>query len=71
MSEHPIEMREGQATSLRRWSPRLVAEIFATVLIAVGVIMLMQPFSLTLYGYSFIVTLAGTILFVVGSKLSD
>jgi hypothetical protein len=31
--------------------------------------MLMQPISLTLYSYSFTVTLAGTVIFVVGSKL--
>jgi hypothetical protein len=55
----------------RRWSPRAVAEHAATVLIVLGVIMLMQPFSLTLYGYSFVTTLAGTILFVVGSKLPE
>lgn len=55
----------------RRWSPRGVAETLATALIVLGVIMLMQPFSLTLYGYSFITTLAGTVLFVVGSKFPE
>jgi hypothetical protein len=55
----------------RRWSPRAVAENAATVMIVAGVVMLMQPFSLTLYGYSFIVTLAGTVLFMVGSKLPE
>src|SRR5262249_40089423 len=55
----------------RRWSPRATAEHVATALIALGVIMLMQPFSLTLYGYSFITTLVGTVLFVVGSKLPE
>ncbi|MBT9292409.1 hypothetical protein [Prosthecodimorpha staleyi] len=52
----------------RRLSPRGLAEGLATTLIVAGVIMLMQPFSLTLYTYSFAVTLAGTVLFVVGSK---
>ena len=55
----------------RRWSPRAVAENLATVLIALGVLMLMQPFSITLYTYSFIVTLVGTLLFVVGSKFPE
>ena len=50
-------------------SPRAIAENAATVLIVAGVVMLMQPFSLTLYGWSFAVTLAGTALFLVGSKL--
>ena len=52
----------------RRWTPRIVAENLATVLIAAGFVMLMQPFALTLYTWSFVVMLAGTVLFVVGSK---
>ena len=55
----------------RRWSPRAIAENLATALIALGVFMLMQPFSLALYGWSFAVTLAGTFLFVVGSKFPE
>jgi uncharacterized membrane protein HdeD (DUF308 family) len=55
----------------RRWSPRRIAENLATVLIALGVIMLMQPFFLVLYTYSFIVTLIGTVLFIVGSKFPE
>jgi hypothetical protein len=43
----------------------------ATALIAIGVLMLMQPFSLTLYGWSFAATLAGTVLFMIASKLPD
>jgi VIT1/CCC1 family predicted Fe2+/Mn2+ transporter len=57
--------------SKSRWSPRVIAENTATALIACGVIMLMQPFSLTLYGWSFAVTLAGTLLFIVGSKFPE
>jgi VIT1/CCC1 family predicted Fe2+/Mn2+ transporter len=60
-----------QPEPARRWSPRAIAETLATVLIAAGVIMLMQPFFLVLYTYSFVVTLAGTVLFVVGSKFPD
>ena len=52
----------------KRWTPRIVAENLATVLIAAGFVMLMQPFALTLYTWSFVVMLAGTVLFVVGSK---
>ena len=43
----------------------------ATVLIALGVFMLMQPFSLTLYSYSFAVTALGTLMFIVVSKFPD
>ena len=40
-------------------------------LIAAGVLMLMQPFSLTLYGYSFVTTLVGTVMFTVVSKFPE
>jgi hypothetical protein len=46
-------------------------ETLATLLIAFGVVMLMQPFFLTLYSYSFITTLAGTALFVICSKFPE
>ncbi len=43
----------------------------ATGLIALGVFMLMQPFSLTLFGYSFATILAGTVGFVIVSHFPD
>jgi hypothetical protein len=46
-------------------------ENVATVLIAAGVLMLLQSFSMTLYTYSFITTLAGTAMFVVVSKFPE
>jgi hypothetical protein len=46
-------------------------ENLATVLIALGVLMLLQPLSLTLYSYSFAVTLLGTIMFIIVSKFPD
>jgi len=46
-------------------------EAAASVLIAAGVFMLLQPFSLTLFGWSFAVTLAGTALFTVVSKFPE
>ena len=42
-------------------------EILATILIAIGVFMLMQPFALWLYTYSFIVTFVGTAMFIIVS----
>jgi uncharacterized membrane protein HdeD (DUF308 family) len=56
------------APARRRYTPRFLAETTAIVLIAGGVFMLMQPFSLTLYSWSFLVMLVGTVLFIVGSK---
>jgi hypothetical protein len=46
-------------------------EAAATVAIAAGVFMLLQPFWLTLYTYSFVTTLAGTALFMVVSKFPE
>lgn len=43
----------------------------ATVIIACGVFMLMQPFSLTLYSWSFATTLTGTVMFIIVSKFKD
>ena len=40
-------------------------EMLATILIGLGVFMLMQPFVLWAYTYSFIVTLVGTIMFII------
>jgi hypothetical protein len=40
-------------------------------LIGLGVVMLMQPFSLNLYSYSFVTILAGTLGFVIVSHLPD
>jgi hypothetical protein len=43
-------------------------EAAAIALIVAGVVMLMQPFSLALYGWSFATVLVGTVMFVVVSK---
>jgi uncharacterized membrane protein YjjP (DUF1212 family) len=42
-------------------------EMVASALIAVGVVMLMQPYVLWLYTYSFVVTLVGTVMFIIVS----
>ncbi len=46
-------------------------EMVASLTIAIGVIMLMQPYVLALYTYSFIVTLVGTVMFVVVSHFRE
>jgi hypothetical protein len=43
----------------------------ATVLIALGVFMLMQPFSLWLFGWSFTAILVGTLGFVIVSHFPE
>jgi hypothetical protein len=54
-----------------RWLRRGPMEIVATALIAMGVFMLLQPFFLTLYTWSFLTTLAGTALFMIVSKFPE
>lgn len=46
-------------------------EMLATILIALGVFMLMQPFALVLFTYSFIVTLMGTVMFIIVSHFPE
>lgn len=46
-------------------------EMVASILIALGVVMLMQPFALTLYTYSFLVTLIGTVMFIIVSHFPE
>lgn len=46
-------------------------EMVATVLIACGVTMMMQPFVLTAFTYSFSVTLVGTLMFIVVSHFPE
>ena len=58
-------------SNLRRFFRRGRWEIVAMLLIALGVVMLMQPISLTLYSYSFVTLLAGTALFTVATKFPE
>lgn len=53
---------------IRRVFRRGPWENLATLLVVLGVIMLMQPFSIMLYGYSFVTTLTGVILFLIVTK---
>lgn len=46
-------------------------EALASVLIAVGVIMMMQPYILVAFTYSFIVTLVGTVMFIIVSHFPE
>ncbi len=59
------------AKGLARFFRRGPWENAATVAIAAGVFMLMQPFSLTLFGHSFAVILIGTVGFVIVSHFPD
>jgi hypothetical protein len=53
------------------WLRRGPCEAVTMTLIGLGVVMLMQPFSLDLYSYSFVTILAGTLGFVIVSHFPD
>ncbi|MER8382582.1 hypothetical protein [Mesorhizobium sp. M0220] len=53
------------------WARRGLMENVATAIIAIGFLMLFQPFALALYTYSFITMLAGTAMFIIVSKFPE
>ena len=54
-----------------RWARRGLMENIAVALIILGVFMLVQPFSIALYGWSFTVVLVGTAMFTIVSKFPE
>jgi hypothetical protein len=62
---------ERSASRFPAWLRRGPCEAVTMALIGLGVVMLMQPFSLNLFSYSFITILAGTLGFVVVSHFPD
>ena len=46
-------------------------EMLASALIAIGVVMLMQPFWIVLFSWSFLVTLIGTVMFIIVSHFPE
>ena len=60
-----------QHPSARRWFRRGPWENIATAVILLGVFMLMQPFALPLFTWSFLTILTGTILYVIVSHFRD
>jgi hypothetical protein len=53
------------------WLRRGPCEAAAMILIGLGVVMLMQPLSVLIYGYSFVTILVGTLGFVIVSHFPD
>jgi hypothetical protein len=58
-------------SGLARWVRRGPCESGAMTLIAGGIFMLVQPWSIDLYSYSFVTILAGTLGFVVVSHFPE
>jgi hypothetical protein len=56
---------------LVRWFRRGPWEAAAMALIAAGIVMLVQPWSIDLYGYSFVTILVGTLGFVAVSHFPE
>ena len=50
---------------------RVYWENLSTVLILIGVFMLLQPFAMWMFTYSFIVILVGTVGFIITSHFPD
>jgi hypothetical protein len=65
------DREDGKPDEGRRIFRRAPWENTATAIIAAGIVMLMQPFSLDLYTYSFVTILGGTAMFVVVSKFPE
>jgi hypothetical protein len=64
-------MRAIAKHGLSRWFRRGPWESGAMALIAGGIFMLVQPWSIDLYSYSFLTILAGTLGFVVVSHFPE
>ena len=68
----PWNRRELRAdAALATWLRRGRMELVACVVIALGLVMMLQPFALVLYTWSFVTTLFGTAMFIVVSKFPD
>jgi hypothetical protein len=54
-----------------QWLRRGPLEMVACLIIGLGLFMLLQPFALVLYTWSFVTMLAGTVMFMVVSKFPE
>jgi hypothetical protein len=59
------------AGKIARWFRRAPWEAGAMAVTAAGIVMLVQPWSIDLYGYSFVTILAGTLGFVAVSHFPE
>jgi hypothetical protein len=54
-----------------KWARRGPMEMAACVVIGLGIFMMLQPFALVLFTYSFVTTLAGVLMFTIVSKFPE
>jgi VIT1/CCC1 family predicted Fe2+/Mn2+ transporter len=72
MSQEPIITNRARLKrNWPRWARRGLLENVAIAFILLGVLMLVQPFSITLYGWSFVTVLAGIVMFTIVSKFPE
>jgi hypothetical protein len=71
MNPHDTADRDDGAGLGRRWLRRGPWENASAGVIGAGLFMLMQPFALDLYTWSFVVILAGTLGFLVTSHFPE
>jgi hypothetical protein len=60
-----------KTTSWPSWARRGRMEMLACIVIAAGFLMMLQPFTLVLYTWSFLTMLVGTVMFIVVSKFPE
>ena len=62
---------EEEKSLIRKIFRRVYWENLSTILILIGVFMLLQPFAMWMFTYSFIVILVGTVGFIITSHFPD
>ncbi len=62
---------QNKGSTWPRWLRRNTLELVACAVIGLGILMLLQPFALVLYTWSFVTMLAGTVMFMVVSKFPE
>ncbi len=64
-------MNSASRSGWPRWLRRGRMELVACIVITLGIVMMLQPFAMILYTWSFITTLVGTVMFIVVSKFPE
>ncbi len=62
---------ENPVPATRRLFRRGPWEMAASILIGLGVVMMMQPYVMALFTWSFLVTLTGTVMFIIVSHFPE
>jgi hypothetical protein len=60
-----------KSSSWPKFLRRGAMEMVACIIIALGILMMLQPIAMILYTWSFATTLFGTVMFMIVSKFPD